>query len=90
MTSKNVFARPLSKMKNRPPRNKHIVAEKIDEIISAENPPNCVGGIREFNCTCLLVGRFAAPYDIHSSSVKPESYFLVFYNIFYIILVNKL
>jgi hypothetical protein len=27
---------------------KHSVAEKIDEIISVENPPNCVGGIREF------------------------------------------
>jgi hypothetical protein len=25
------------------------VAEIIDEIISAENTPNCVGGIREFN-----------------------------------------
>jgi hypothetical protein len=29
-------------------RKKISVAEKIDEISSAENPPNCVGGIREF------------------------------------------
>ena len=50
--------------------NEHIVADQIDEIISVKNPPNCVGGIREFNCTCLfIVSRFAAPYEIHSYSV---------------------
>jgi hypothetical protein len=48
----------------------YIVAEKIDEIISAENPPHCVGGIREFIRTCLIVSRFVAPYEIHSFSVN--------------------
>jgi hypothetical protein len=51
-------------------RNIGIVAGKIDEIISAENPPNCAGGIREFNCTCYIVSRLTAPYEIHSSSVN--------------------
>ena len=34
-----------------------IVAEKIDEFSSAENPPNCVGGIREFCYVILIVSR---------------------------------
>ncbi len=47
-----------------------IVAEKIDEIIIAENPPNCVGGICEFNCACLTVSRFVASLRNTSSSVN--------------------
>ncbi len=32
-----------------------------------ENPPNCMDGIRQFNCTCLIVSRFVVPYKIQSS-----------------------
>jgi hypothetical protein len=34
-----------------------IVAEKIDEFSSAENLPNCAGGIREFYHVTLIVSR---------------------------------
>jgi hypothetical protein len=39
------------------PRIYCIVTEKIDEFSSAENPPNCVGGIREFCYVILIVSR---------------------------------
>ncbi len=41
-------------------QNVSPVAEKIDEISSAENPPNCVGGIREFCYVIVILGRFVA------------------------------
>ena len=45
-----------------------IVSEKIDEIISAENPPNCVGGIREFNPLAPREKKFSNQPEIFTSS----------------------
>ncbi len=56
-------------------------AEQIDETdIGTENPPNCLGGIREFNCACLIVSRLLAL--LRNTTIQFTLlvyYFLVFY-----------
>jgi hypothetical protein len=62
----------------------NTVAEKIDEFSSAENPPNCAGGIREFCYVTFIVGRFLVSLRNTSTQLTlSECYFLLFYNTLY-------
>jgi hypothetical protein len=62
-----------------------IVEEQNRRNRYKENPPNCMGGIREFNCACLIVSLLLALLlNTSLSFTLPRIICLVFYNINFI------
>jgi hypothetical protein len=50
-----------------------------------ENPPNCMGGIREFNCACLIVSLVLTLLLIHPTVLHCRVLFPGLYNTYIVI-----
>jgi hypothetical protein len=51
------------------PKNDQFEAEQIDENSYAGNPPNCAGGICEFDCASFFVSLLSASLRNSSPSL---------------------